>query len=156
MTSSEDSTGRRDTKMEDQFNRHHGAKPRHFDVDDAVFAKDYRQARTTRTPGIIARRLGNVMYHVRCGNSLWTRHANQLRLRDSQPLVNQLLDVFDTIPFYKEANGIRDQPTPLNGTTSTPRNLTTPDHEAAHRSAPRRHRDCDVHYGLVTHPVDSW
>nr|CDJ87606.1 Integrase domain containing protein [Haemonchus contortus] len=45
MPSPEDSTGRRDTKMEDQFNRHQGAKPRHFDVDDAVYAKDYRQAK---------------------------------------------------------------------------------------------------------------
>nr|CDJ81316.1 RNA-directed DNA polymerase (reverse transcriptase) and Integrase domain containing protein [Haemonchus contortus] len=137
MPFSDENIGRRDTKMEDQFNRHHGAKPRHFDVDDAVYAKDYRLPKTTWTPGIIARRLGNVMYLVCCGNSIWTRHANQLRPRDSQPAVNRLLDVFDTIPFHKEANGIRDQPTPLNNdTTSTPRNLTTPDHEAAHRSAP--------------------
>nr|CDJ82258.1 RNA-directed DNA polymerase (reverse transcriptase) and Integrase domain containing protein [Haemonchus contortus] len=136
MPSSEDSTGRRDTKMEDQFNKHHGAKPRHFDVDDAVFAKDYRQAKTTWTPGIIVRRLGNVMFQVRCGNSLWTRHANQLRPRDSQPVVNQLLDVFGTIPFYKEADAIRDQPTPVNGTTSTPLNPTTPDHGDAQRSTP--------------------
>uniref|UniRef100_A0A7I4YVX2 RNA-directed DNA polymerase n=1 Tax=Haemonchus contortus TaxID=6289 RepID=A0A7I4YVX2_HAECO len=136
MPSTEDSIGSRDTKMEDQFNRHQGAKPRHFDVDDAVYAKDYRQPKTTWTPGIIARRLGNVMYLVRCGNSIWTRHANQLRPRDSQPVVSQLLDVFDTIPFYKEADGIREQPTPLNGTTSTPLNLTTPDHGAAQRPTP--------------------
>nr|CDJ86255.1 RNA-directed DNA polymerase (reverse transcriptase) and Integrase domain containing protein [Haemonchus contortus] len=135
MPSPEDSTGRRDTKMEDQFNRHQGAKPRHFDVDDAVYAKDYRQAKTTWTPGIIARRLGNVMYHVRCGSSLWTRHANQLRPRDSQPVVSQLLDAFDTLPLYKEADA-RDHPTPVNGTTSTPPNPTTPDHGDAQRSTP--------------------
>nr|CDJ80337.1 uncharacterized protein K02A2.6-like [Haemonchus contortus] len=135
MPPSEDSTGRRDTKMEDQFNRHQGAKPRHFDVDDAVFAKDYRQAKTTWTPGVITRLLGNVTYHVRCGNSLWTRHANQLRPRDSQPIVNQLFDVFETLLPYQEADG-RDQPTPVNGTTSAPPNPTTPDHGDAQRSTP--------------------
>uniref|UniRef100_A0A7I5E5S7 Integrase catalytic domain-containing protein n=1 Tax=Haemonchus contortus TaxID=6289 RepID=A0A7I5E5S7_HAECO len=75
IPSSKDSRGRRDTKMKGQFNRHQGAKACHFDVDDAVFAKDYRQVQTIWTPGIMARRLGNVMYHVRCGNALWTRHA---------------------------------------------------------------------------------
>ncbi|XGW22110.1 hypothetical protein V3C99_004795 [Haemonchus contortus] len=70
MPSSEDSRGHRDTKMKDHLNRHQGAKSRHFDMDDAVFAKDYRQAQTTWIPGIMARRLGNVMYHVRRGNAL--------------------------------------------------------------------------------------
>ncbi|VDO45764.1 unnamed protein product [Haemonchus placei] len=77
-----------------------------------------------------------IMYHVRCGNSLWTRHANQLRPRDSQPVVNQLLHVFDTIPLYREADAIRDQPKPVNGTTSTPLNPTTPNHGDAQRSTP--------------------
>ncbi|KAK6019135.1 hypothetical protein OSTOST_15240 [Ostertagia ostertagi] len=76
------------------------------------------------------------MYLVRCGNSLWTRHANQLKLRDSSPVVSQLLDVFDLLPLHQEPTAVTDQPTLDNGTTSTPLNPTTQDHEAAPRSTP--------------------
>ncbi|KAK6027693.1 hypothetical protein OSTOST_06274 [Ostertagia ostertagi] len=70
MPSSEDNVERRDTKMEDQFNRHHGAKRRHFDVGDAVYARDYSAAKIAWAPGFIAGRLGSVMYLLCCGKLL--------------------------------------------------------------------------------------
>ncbi|KAK6032094.1 hypothetical protein OSTOST_01735 [Ostertagia ostertagi] len=45
--------------MEEQFNRRHGSRRRCFDVDDAVYARDYRGPKDTWTPQITVERLGN-------------------------------------------------------------------------------------------------
>ncbi|KAK6762958.1 hypothetical protein RB195_023606 [Necator americanus] len=71
--------GPRDVKMESQFNRRNGARRRNFEINDAIFAKDYRGQKPTWTPGFITRRVGNTTYTVRCGNEVCTRHVNQLR-----------------------------------------------------------------------------
>uniref|UniRef100_F1KU04 Peptidase A2 domain-containing protein n=1 Tax=Ascaris suum TaxID=6253 RepID=F1KU04_ASCSU len=106
----------RDTKMEEQFNRHHGARRRHFKVGDAVYAKDYRGPKSTWIPGIVVRKVGNATYSVRCGNLLWTRHINQLRSRKKTPPLGQLLDVFDLPLFNSDtstANPVSDSSTPI-------------------------------------------
>jgi hypothetical protein len=95
LPSTHDKTTNRNVKMENQFNQHHGARSRQFNVNDAVFVKDYRSAKQTWTPGTILRRLGNVTYLVSCCNLTWTRHANQLRSRDNITPIHQLLDIFD-------------------------------------------------------------
>ncbi|KAK6726433.1 hypothetical protein RB195_004633 [Necator americanus] len=77
MLPSRDRTnGARDLKMGSQFNRRNGARRRNFEINDAIFAKDYRSQRPTYTPGFITRRVGNTTYTVCCGNEVWTRHVS--------------------------------------------------------------------------------
>ncbi|PIO70242.1 integrase core domain protein [Teladorsagia circumcincta] len=115
-----DKMGPRDTKMEEQFIRYSGARRRPFKVDDAVYAKNYRGARSTWTPGIVTRRLGNVMYQVRCGNILWNRHVNQLKPRDHMQMADQLKEVFDLTPDHTEPATVMDQTLLDAQETSTP------------------------------------
>ncbi|KAK6726441.1 hypothetical protein RB195_004638 [Necator americanus] len=96
MLPSRDSTnGAGDLKVESQFNRRNGARRRNFEINDAIFAKDYRSQRPTYTPGFITRRVGNTTYTVCCGNEVWTRHVSQLRSRIGTTATNTFLDVFD-------------------------------------------------------------
>ncbi|KAK6736003.1 hypothetical protein RB195_018962 [Necator americanus] len=67
--------------MESQLNRRDGARRRNFEINDAIFAKEYRGQKPISTPGFIIRCVGNTTYTVRCGNEVWTRHVNQLRSR---------------------------------------------------------------------------
>ncbi|KHN83039.1 Uncharacterized protein K02A2.6, partial [Toxocara canis] len=76
MPSADSPIGPRDSKLEEQFNRRHGAPRRHFEVGDAIYAKDYRGPKSTRMSGIIVRKSDNATYTVRCGKLLWTRHIN--------------------------------------------------------------------------------
>ena len=57
---------------------------RAFQPNDRVFAKEYRGPRNTSwVPGVVVERLGHVMYRVRVGEKVWTRHINQLKPRDA-------------------------------------------------------------------------
>lgn len=87
--------------MENQFNRHHGARSRTFLPGQAVWAKDYRNGKEKWTQGHIVRRSGKVIYDVDVQSSIWVRHANQLRhsylpKRQSNDIpLNILLDTFE-------------------------------------------------------------
>ncbi|RCN41924.1 hypothetical protein ANCCAN_12138 [Ancylostoma caninum] len=50
-----DHVEQRDVKMEAVNNRHNGARRSRFEVDDAVYAKDYRRQENIWTPGFIVR-----------------------------------------------------------------------------------------------------
>lgn len=69
----------RNTDMEQQFNRRHGAVKHTFVPGQSVLAKDYRGGGEKWTPGLIRRRTGQVVYDVDVQSSTWVRHANQLR-----------------------------------------------------------------------------
>ncbi|VDM38638.1 unnamed protein product [Toxocara canis] len=56
-TSADSSIGPRDSKMEEQFNRLYGARRRHFEVGDAIYAKHYRGPKNTWMSGIIVRKV---------------------------------------------------------------------------------------------------
>uniref|UniRef100_A0A914CQ61 RNA-directed DNA polymerase n=1 Tax=Acrobeloides nanus TaxID=290746 RepID=A0A914CQ61_9BILA len=73
--------GKRNYKMEDQFNRHHGAKLRQFKVGDQVLAEmpNYKGAEKRWERGMILHRIGNVNYWVMIGKKSVKRHCNQLR-----------------------------------------------------------------------------
>ncbi|KAK6763821.1 hypothetical protein RB195_024230 [Necator americanus] len=81
--------------MESQFNRRNRARRRYFEINDAIFAKDYRDQKPTWTPGFITRRVGNTTYTVRCGNEAWTQHVNHLRSRIVTTATDTFLDVID-------------------------------------------------------------
>jgi hypothetical protein len=95
--------GPRNKRIEEQFNRHHGATARFFHEGQSVLVRDYSKRRPTWVPGHIIRRRGNVLYEVQVGPALWIRHANQMRSTCVQIPTSQknelslevLLDTFD-------------------------------------------------------------
>ncbi|KAK6761436.1 hypothetical protein RB195_022487 [Necator americanus] len=95
--------GTEDVKMGFQFNCRNGARRRNFEINDTIFAKDYRGQKATWTPGFITRRVGNTTYTVRCGNELWSRYVNQLRSRIGTTATNTFLDAFD-LPLLDSAS----------------------------------------------------
>ena len=68
-------------KMEDQYNRHHGARQKEFNVGDSIWTMDYRSGTPRQIPGHIQQRHGNRLYDVSVDGQIWRRHANQLRPR---------------------------------------------------------------------------
>nr|CDJ95324.1 RNA-directed DNA polymerase (reverse transcriptase) and Integrase domain containing protein [Haemonchus contortus] len=102
---------RSDIVMEMQFNRRHGAKPKTFEPKDLVFARDFRSGQPRWSPGHVLRRRGRTLYDVLVQGSIWKRHANQLRPRDSLGETIDLTNAFD-MPF----NSSPDSP---SGTSST-------------------------------------
>ncbi|PIO58024.1 integrase core domain protein, partial [Teladorsagia circumcincta] len=87
-----------DIAMEMQFNRRHGAKPRKFEPNDLAFARDFRAGQSRWSPGRILLRHGRTLYDVLVEESIWKRHANQLRPRVSLQEARNLMDAFD-MPF---------------------------------------------------------
>ncbi|KHN78830.1 hypothetical protein Tcan_00480, partial [Toxocara canis] len=57
MPSADSSVGSSDSKMEEQFSHHHGARRRHFEVGDAIYAKDYRGPKSTWMFSITVRKM---------------------------------------------------------------------------------------------------
>jgi Integrase core domain len=75
----------RDEKMESQFNSHHGAKWREFEVGEKVYAKVFSNNAWKWIPGTVLERCGNVNYFVLVkvpsGERQIKSHANQLKRR---------------------------------------------------------------------------
>ncbi|RTG88838.1 uncharacterized protein DC041_0001382 [Schistosoma bovis] len=70
--------GKRNRKMENQFDRHHGAKRRIFQRNQKVYVRDFRYSPPQWTSGCILKRQGNVMYVVEVEGQKWTRHVNHI------------------------------------------------------------------------------
>ena len=93
---------RRNTKMERQYNRHHGSVQMKFLPWQQFLARDYQNNTETWNQGRIVQKTGNATYNVNVQNSIWFRHSNQLRLsylpveiQDPTIPLNILLDTFD-------------------------------------------------------------
>jgi len=92
----ENAEGPRDKKMEDVFNRHHGASRREFESGDAVYVKNFTTPnRPTWTPATVVQRRGAVMYDVYLEGAVHVRHANQLQPRAEARIINELCSAFD-------------------------------------------------------------
>lgn len=95
--------GRRNRKMEIQFNRHHGAKRRIFQNNQKVYVRDFRYSPPRWTSGRILRRRGNVMYVVEVEGQKWIRHVNHILENAGTSQINEkpcstweiFLDSFD-------------------------------------------------------------
>nr|CDJ81408.1 uncharacterized protein K02A2.6-like [Haemonchus contortus] len=98
--------------MEAQFNRRHGAKPRRFEPNDLVYARDFRSNQRTWIPGRIIRRHGRALYDVSVQGAVWKRHINQLIPRVSPEAVPELSDTLD-VPLEPS----RDTPTVTSPTS---------------------------------------
>uniref|UniRef100_A0A5S6QPP6 Integrase catalytic domain-containing protein n=1 Tax=Trichuris muris TaxID=70415 RepID=A0A5S6QPP6_TRIMR len=77
---------RRNEKMEQQFNRHHGARKREFSIGNEVLVKDHYANRWI--PATVRRRLGNVVYQVETKHGMWYQHANQIQQRTTGNRLN--------------------------------------------------------------------
>ena len=85
----------RDTKMERQFNRRHGAVERNFDVGDPVYAR-YRQSQDWMA-GSVAKRIGGRLYDVTLANGSTHRfHAIQMRSRSTKLMDDDFTAFADT------------------------------------------------------------
>ncbi|XGW17401.1 hypothetical protein V3C99_002198 [Haemonchus contortus] len=102
----------RNYQMEAQFNRRHGAKPRRFEPNDLVYARDFRSNQRTWIPGRIIRRHGRALYDVSAQGAVWKRHINQLIPRVSPEAVPELSDTLD-VPLEPS----RDTPTVTSPTS---------------------------------------
>ena len=89
----EDQTLVRNHKMEQQYNRRHGAQLRIFQVGQKVLVRDYRFTHPKWTPGCIKRRCGSVTYEVQVGTEIWVRHANQILDRGAELTRDLPLDI---------------------------------------------------------------
>ena len=97
---------KRNTKMERQYNRHHGSVQRKFLPGQQVLARDYQNNTETWTQGHI------VQQNVNVQNSIWVRHSNQLRpshlpveiQQDPTILLIILLHTFDLLQQTPETS----------------------------------------------------
>jgi hypothetical protein len=96
------SLSKRDETMEQQFNNHHGAKWKHFEIGDRVFVKLHGNNKWKWTAGTVVNRSGAVNYFVKTDAPSGEReikfHANQMKKRFNiidEDDNNPLLDDFD-------------------------------------------------------------
>lgn len=73
----------RNEKMENQFNTHHGAKPKEFAVGASVYYQLHSgNASWQWTPAKVTKKIGQVNYEIKTNSGrLVKAHANQLKLR---------------------------------------------------------------------------
>ncbi len=71
--------GLRDTAMESQFNRRHGVTERIFRNGDTVWV--YSKPGIPPRPGIVTRKVNDVIFDVQVDTMSWRRHRNQLAVR---------------------------------------------------------------------------
>ncbi|EFO97163.1 hypothetical protein CRE_03461 [Caenorhabditis remanei] len=137
--------GDRNRKMEEQFNNQHGARPRHFVVNQKVYVKDYRSPKATWIPGIIIRKLGGTIYDVRADDKTWRRHANQLRIRSSATACQEAADLLE-MPIRFTQEPITEPVMPPSPTTPPlPTNPIVPSQPASPSSPPLRRSSRNVH-----------
>lgn len=90
--------GQRDEKMQQQFNSHHGARFREFELGEKVFFQLHSGSKWKWTPGTVVSRKGKVNYSVLGETPSGERevhcHTNQMKLRhtfidndDNNPLL---------------------------------------------------------------------
>ncbi|PIO60823.1 integrase core domain protein [Teladorsagia circumcincta] len=84
------SAGDRNEDMEKQFNRHHGARSKSFEPEDAVWIKNFKGGKSKWIPGKVLLRHGNALYDVTVGETVERRHANQMLPRLSDKTFSDL------------------------------------------------------------------
>lgn len=67
--------------MSRNFNRHHGARPRSFEINDLVYYKHYLGKKWSWQPGSVVGRLGEALYSVQTTDGNRKVHANQMQRR---------------------------------------------------------------------------
>ncbi|XP_033111008.1 uncharacterized protein K02A2.6-like [Anneissia japonica] len=66
------------------------SRMRVFEVNDLVYTRDFRgKDKMKWSAGVIVKKLGPLRYQVSVGSQLWLRHADQIMIRYSEPLVEK-------------------------------------------------------------------
>ncbi|XP_055701804.1 uncharacterized protein K02A2.6-like [Phlebotomus papatasi] len=105
----------RNKKMEEQYNRKHGAKKRSFQRGEEVYAKKFFQGgKFTWAPGTVIERRGSVSYNVRLSDGIIIRsHINQLRGRSTNSEKTT-----DSLPLFFAPSDAPTHPTPRQSPNS--------------------------------------
>ncbi|CAH8499886.1 unnamed protein product [Dicrocoelium dendriticum] len=69
----------RNIRMEKYYNQRNRTQERHFHAGQMVLVRDYRMGKPLWATGTIQNQIGRVIYKIKVGDLIWTRHANQLR-----------------------------------------------------------------------------
>ncbi|XP_055688348.1 uncharacterized protein K02A2.6-like [Lutzomyia longipalpis] len=129
----------RNTKMEDEYNRKHGAKKRSFQKGEEVYAQKFSPGGKFKwTAGVVIERRGTVSYNVRLTNGTLVRsHVNQLRQRsvntesvpDSLPIPTTPTQTVPTTPrpSPRQATSSHSTPTPTGSNRIVTPDVSTPD-----------------------------
>ncbi|RCN46304.1 hypothetical protein ANCCAN_07694 [Ancylostoma caninum] len=100
--------GTHNVRMEEQFNRHHGAQERSYHREDRVYVRDYRPGREKWIPARVKQRYGRAVSDMLTeGGDLWRRHANQMRGEEQHWVSCENTDAFD-LPFHQENRRYKD------------------------------------------------
>lgn len=77
-------TGERNSKMELQYNKKHGAKFREFEINDRVYVQVHGNNTWRWEEGIVVSREGEVNYIVKTGDRDVRAHTNQIKARSTK------------------------------------------------------------------------
>lgn len=92
-----------DHHMADQFNRHHGAKPHTFHINDPIYYRVHRGNSWTWKAGTVLERQGAANYLVHIDDRVVKAHANQLKLRFIHNMPTILIpDDDSSLPFIPQ------------------------------------------------------
>lgn len=103
----------RNVKQEEMFNKKHGARAKHFDANEEIYAQIFRNNKYLWVPGVIIERVGTVNYNVlvfdKNKKKLLRSHANQIKKRynsdtDQTESTHLFLEMFD---LYKNQDNAR-------------------------------------------------
>ena len=82
--------------MKKQFDKKNGARPRVFKEQDTVYARDYKNPNHPRwIPGKVLKRIGKTVYEVEIDRRITKRHTNQLRPRNLDWALKEMVETFD-------------------------------------------------------------
>uniref|UniRef100_A0A7I4Y6B5 RNA-directed DNA polymerase n=1 Tax=Haemonchus contortus TaxID=6289 RepID=A0A7I4Y6B5_HAECO len=138
-------SNKRDQKMEAQYNRHHGAKDKQFNIGDFVWAKDYRSGWPKQMPGQVLQRHGDRLYDIAVNGEIWKRHADQLRLRvnsdEHTPVPTTELAELQLLPMSAPANVTKERETKQSTIAGGPQ--LTPAMDSITRTTPFETQEID-------------
>ncbi|KHJ99217.1 integrase core domain protein [Oesophagostomum dentatum] len=132
-------TGKRSEKMEEQFNRHHGAQEKSYQMG-SPWVRDYRPDHEAWIPARATKRLGRAVYDVLTEEThLWRRHANQMRTNVEDYLSNQRYDD-SGLPFPEEDRRSYNQGKKINDDCTAEDQVAVPAEPLPRTTRPARLR----------------
>lgn len=128
---------RRNTVMQQQFNKHHGAKTRVFQPNERVYVLNFQGFKKTWVPALIKQRRGQVLYDLIIDGRTCTRHVNHIRPRPVATSPNTstillpldvLLDTFEIpkIEVTADTETVNEQLVPPTAENRYPRRTRPP------------------------------
>ncbi|VDO58857.1 unnamed protein product [Haemonchus placei] len=82
--------GSHNTRMERQYNLHHGVRVKSHHIEDPVCIRNYRRGQQKWIPAQVKNRYGRVLYDVLTEDEqFWRRHINQMRTRSQRSATDQ-------------------------------------------------------------------